>query len=224
MSSRLVLVGAGSHGRGTLEILRARTRAGLPAPEVIGFVDDAARAGDVDGVPVLGPVEHLVERAPMDGLSALLALADPEAKRRLAERLGAVVAGWATAVHPTAVFSGGVSVAPGAIVGAGVIVAHDTSIESHTTVNLGATVGHDCRVGRFSTIAPGVNVAGSVTIGEGVQVQTNATIVPGLSLGDGVRVGPGAVLLRDASAGGVYVGNPARRVPDPAAPSAPDDR
>jgi sugar O-acyltransferase (sialic acid O-acetyltransferase NeuD family) len=216
VSGRVVLVGAGAHGRGTLEILRARSAAGLDAPEVVGFVDDHAPGESLGGLPVLGDVRWLAERAGPEGLGAILALADPAAKRALAERLEPVVASWEVAVHPTAVLATGVTVAPGAIVSAGVIVAHDTRIEGHTTINLGATIGHDCRVGRFSTVAPGVNVTGNVSIGEGAVIQTNATVVPGRTIGDGARIGPGAVLLRDAEAGGLYMGNPARRMPDPA--------
>jgi sugar O-acyltransferase (sialic acid O-acetyltransferase NeuD family) len=215
VSGAVVLVGAGAHGRGTLEILRARRAAGLETPEVAGFVDDHAAAGEIGGLPLLGDVAWLAERARAEGLAAILAIADPAAKRALAARLEDAVPRWESAVHPTVVLASGVDVADGAILGAGVIVAYDTVIEAHTTVNLGATIGHDCRVGRFATVAPGVNVTGNVTIGEGALIQTNATVVPGVTIGDGARVGPGAVLLRDAEAGALYMGNPARRMPDP---------
>lgn len=211
----VVLVGAGAHGRGTLEILRARRAAGLEAPEVVGFVDDGQTPAEVGGLPVLGPVEWLVERGSADGLDVILALAGARAKRALAARLAGAGVGFATAVHPSVITATGVTFAEGAIVGAGVVIAYDTDVEAHTTINLGATVGHDCVVGRYSTIAPGVNITGNVRIGEGCEIQTNATIVPGVTLGDGVRVGPGAVLLKDAAAGGFYMGNPARRMPDP---------
>ena len=211
----VVLVGAGAHGRGTLEILRARRAAGLEAPEVVGFVDDGQPPPKVGGLPVLGPVQWLVERGAAQGLDAIVALAGARAKRLLAGRLEGARVGFASAVHPSVIAGSGVTFAEGSIVGAGVVIAYDTAVEAHATINLGATVGHDCVVGRYSTVAPGVNITGNVRIGEGCEIQTNATIVPGLTLGDGVRVGPGAVLLKDAEAGGFYMGNPARRMPDP---------
>ncbi|MBP7148526.1 MAG: acetyltransferase [Acidobacteria bacterium] len=210
----VVLVGAGSHGRGTLEILRARAAGGLPVPEVLGFVDDApgAAGGALGGLPVLGDVAWLCARA-AEGLGAILALASPKAKRALAERLDAAGVAWATAVHPSAIVGAGTTIAPGAIVGAGVVTAYDNRIGPHTTINLGATVGHDCEIGAYATIAPGVNITGNVKIGEGAEVQTNATIVPGRSIGAWSRVGPGAVVLHDVAEDEFVFGNPARRMP-----------
>jgi sugar O-acyltransferase (sialic acid O-acetyltransferase NeuD family) len=222
---RLVLVGAGDHGRGTLEIVRARLAAGLDAPGPLGFVDDdAARHGTtVGGLPVLGGVDWLIARAAggaAEGaagppLVALLALSTPQAKRALAGRLGAAGVRFASAVHPSAILGAGTTVGEGAVVGAGVVVAYDTAIGRHATINLNATVGHDCVVGDYATIAPGVNVTGRVTLGEGVLIQTNATVVPGLALGAWARIGPGAVVLKDVPPGEFWFGNPARRMPEP---------
>jgi sugar O-acyltransferase (sialic acid O-acetyltransferase NeuD family) len=217
---QLVLVGAGDHGRGTLEIVRARLAAGLDAPGPLGFVDDdAARHGTtVGGLPVLGGIDWLTARAAGGAgappLVALLALATPQAKRALAERLGAAGVRFATAVHPSAILGAGTTVAEGAVVGAGVVVAYDTAIGRHATINLNATVGHDCVVGDYATIAPGVNITGRVTLGEGLLIQTNATVVPGLALGAWARIGPGAVVLKDVPPGELWFGNPARRMPE----------
>ena len=214
MIERVILVGAGDHGRGVLEILLARREAGLEAPEPVGFVDDDARRRESSpgGVPVLGGVDSLLARREA-GLGVVLAIASAAAKRALAARLAGAGLPYARVVHPTAVLGRGTTVAPGAIVGAGVVVAYDTRIEAHTTINLNATVGHDCVVGEFATIAPGVNVTGRVTIGAGAEIQTNATIVPGVTIGENARVGPGSVVLRDVPAGVSVFGNPARPMP-----------
>lgn len=214
MTGGLILVGAGAHGRGTLEILKARRAAGLAGPSCLGFVDDdPGRHGtQVDGLPVYGPLQWLIERAGERPL-VILALASARAKQALAARLDAVGVQWAQAIHPSTQAASGVTFGAGAIVNAGVCLAFDTLIGHHTTLNLGATVGHDCVVGDYSTIAPGVNIAGRVMIDEGVEVQTNATIVPGVRLGAWCRIGPGSVVLRDVTEGDVVFGNPARRVP-----------
>jgi sugar O-acyltransferase (sialic acid O-acetyltransferase NeuD family) len=214
VSGEVVLVGAGSHGRGTLEILRARRAAGLETPACIGFVDDAPGAvgREVGGLPVLGPVSWLAEHA-SERLCALLAIAGAEAKRALAERLDGAGVAWARAVHPSAILGAGTRVAPGAIVNAGVVTAYDARIGAHVTVNLSATVGHDCVVGDYATVAPGVNITGNVTIGEGAEIQTNATLAPGVEVGAWARVGPGSVVLRNVPEGELVFGNPARRMP-----------
>lgn len=214
MRGKLVLVGAGAHGRGTVEILKARRAAGLGAPEVIGFVDDnpARQGSTIDGHPVLGTVEWLIAHA-HQGVVAILAIAAARPKQVLAERLELAGVAFTTAIHPSLQAASGVSFGDGAIVNAGVSIAFDTFVGRHTTINLGATIGHDVTIGDFATIAPGVNVTGKVAIGEGVEIQTNATIVPGLKLGAWSKVGPGSVVLRDVEPGESVFGNPARRVP-----------
>ena len=163
-SERIVLVGAGDHGRGVLEILRAAARAGS-GQEVVGFVDDSPTAGAVDGVPLLGTTAWLVENlAPLQA-SVLLALASPSAKRKLASRLDAAGAAWARAVHPNADLAPSVVVGRGSVVGSGVVVVYDTRIGAHVTVNLNATVGHHVEIGDFATVAPGANILGKARIG-----------------------------------------------------------
>ncbi|GAB4375165.1 MAG: acetyltransferase [Acidobacteriota bacterium] len=214
MIGRVILVGAGDHGRGVLEILLARRAAGLDTPEPVGFVDDdpARRGARPGGLPVLGPVDDLLARREA-GLGVVLAIASASAKRTLAARLADSGLPFVRVVHPTAVLGRGTTLAPGAVVGAGVVVAYDTRIGAHTTINLNATVGHDCVIGDCATIAPGVNVTGRVTVGAGAEIQTNATIVPGLTVGEDARVGPGSVVLRDVPPGATVFGNPARVMP-----------
>lgn len=214
IGGKLVLIGAGAHGRGTLEIVRARCAAGLPAPEPIGFVDDdPSRAGtQLGGLPVFGPLAWLLERADQRPL-AILAIASARAKQALAPRVDAAGIAWAQAIHPSTLAASGVEFAAGAIVNAGVCIAFDTHVGRHTTLNLGCTVGHDCHIGDYATVAPGVNLAGRVIVGAGAEVQTNATVVPGLRLGDWSRVGPGSVVLRDVAEHESVFGNPARKVP-----------
>jgi len=213
LKSSLILVGAGDHGRGTLEILRARESAGLPVRPILGFVDDATerQGGLCGGLPVLGTLDWLLSRAG-DPIMLIIALASPEQKRDLSRRLDAAGFAYADAIHPSAILGAGLEVGPGAIIGAGVVVAYDTLIGRHTTINLNASIGHDCVIGDFSTIAPGVNMTGRVRLLEGTVVQTNATLVPGIKLGPWAQVGPGAVVLQDVAEGEAVFGNPARKM------------
>jgi sugar O-acyltransferase (sialic acid O-acetyltransferase NeuD family) len=211
---RVIVFGAGGHGRGTLEILRARIAAGLPTPMPMAFADDdeTHHGRELGGLRVEGGSAWVLEQVGPD-VGVILALASTKAKRAVADKLAAASTRYASAVHPGVILGTGTTVADGAIVNAGVVTAYDARIESHTTVNLNATIGHDCVVGTYATVAPGVNVAGNVTIGDGAEVQTNATLVPGVRIGAWASVGPGSVVLRDVADGALVFGNPAKSMP-----------
>jgi sugar O-acyltransferase (sialic acid O-acetyltransferase NeuD family) len=212
---KVVIIGAGDHGRGTLEILReaARYNGGC---QVLGFLDDSLekRGTVISGVPVLGDLEWIAAHASPD-VGYVIGIADVRVKQRLARCLASQMLEFVAAVHPSAIVATGVTIAPGAIINAGVAIAYDTVIEAHTTINLNATIGHDCILGRFSTVAPGGNIAGRVRVGEGCDIGLNSTIARRVRIGDWTSIGPGTVVLRDVASGQSLFGNPARVVPHP---------
>ena len=53
---------------------------------------------------------------------------------------------------------------------------------------------------------------GPVVIGSNVFIGVNAVITRGVSVGDNVVIGAGSVVTKDCPSGGVYAGNPARRI------------
>jgi len=53
---------------------------------------------------------------------------------------------------------------------------------------------------------------GHVTIGNNVFIGVNTVITRGVTIGDNVNIGAGSIVTKDCLAGGVYAGNPARRV------------
>jgi sugar O-acyltransferase (sialic acid O-acetyltransferase NeuD family) len=210
---KVVIIGAGDHGRGVLEILREASRTG-PRVEVVGFVDDAPNkhGASISGVPVLGGIDWIRSSRETD-MHYVIAVADTRIKAQIARRLDQQPLAFETAIHPSVILAGGVRVEPGSILNAGVVVAYDTLICAHSTVNLNATVGHDCILGRFSTVAPGANIAGHVRVGEGGDVGMNATVAAGVTIGEWSSVALGSVVMKDVAAGQRVFGNPARLVP-----------
>ncbi len=211
-AERIVLVGAGNHGRGVLEILR-RIHEGGRAMEFVGVVDDGPGAEPLDGVPVLGTTAWLAEHLRELDASVILAMAAPGPKKRIAGLLESAGVRWAQAVHPRADLAPSVTVGPGSIINAGVVIVYEARIGAHVTVNLHATIGHHVRIGDYSTVAPAATLLGKVTIGEGCLINANSVIVPSVKVGAGCTVGAGAVVLQDVPAGATVFGNPARVMP-----------
>lgn len=214
-AEQVVIIGAGDHGRGTLEIFREASRQGCHH-EVVGFLDDAPekQGATIAGLPVLGGVEWIGDRD-RPGIGYVIGIADTRLKQKIARRLQEWSLTFVSIVHPAAFIANGVRLAPGVLVNAGAAIAYDTVIEEHTTVNLNATIGHDCVLGRFSTVAPGANIAGRVRLGEGCDVGLNATVCKGLEVGEWSVIGPGTVVLRNVAARQRVFGNPARVVAPP---------
>ena len=105
---RLLVVGAGGHGRSVAE---AAVLSGHF--EVVCFLDDSLPEGEtVLGVPVLGPVTSMAHyRTRAD--QAIVAIGNNAAREGLTQQLNAAGFDLATIVHPRAIVS------PSAILGAG---------------------------------------------------------------------------------------------------------
>lgn len=209
----IIIIGAGGHGRGILEVLRAAAAAAGRECPVSGFLDENAEAAGSlrGGLPVLGGLDRIPSLLE-SGHRFLLGVGDPRARRDLAQRLEETGIRYALAVHPRATLYGEVTLSPGCVVAAGVTVAAATSLGAHALLNLNATVGHDCRLDDFATVGPGANLGGNVRLGRAAFVGLNGTVIPGLSLGENSQLGAGSVLLENLEANRVAFGVPARVV------------
>jgi sugar O-acyltransferase (sialic acid O-acetyltransferase NeuD family) len=212
-TKRVIIIGAGDHGRGTLEILRACNDRSTEF-EIVGFLDDdASKLGrEVGGAKVLGGLAWLAANHHAE-LWYILALAACRLKERVDLQLAPMGLRYINAIHPAAHVHSSVHLNCSAIINAGAVVAYDTVVHRHVTINLNATVGHDCSIGRYCTIAPGANIAGKVIVNEGSDIGLNATVGKGLTLGAWASVGPGSVVIKDRPSGSRCFGNPAREVP-----------
>ncbi|MCX7597344.1 MAG: acetyltransferase [Armatimonadetes bacterium] len=206
---RVVIIGAGGHGRVMLDVLRCQGTA-----EVVGFVDDAPglQGSTAHGLPVLGTVEDLVKLR-HQGIEAFVAAIGDNAIRakKFACATEAGLAPW-DAIHPSAVIAADVTWAPGVQVVAGVVVNTGAQLGNNVILNTACSVDHDCRVGDHCFIGPGARLGGTVKIEEGAFLGIGAIILPNLRVGAWSTVGAGAVVTRDVPARVVVVGCPARPV------------
>jgi sugar O-acyltransferase (sialic acid O-acetyltransferase NeuD family) len=208
----LVIVGAGGHGRETLDVVEA-INAVEPRWEVLGFAADDADADLLArrGVPLLGPPSVLAD---LDA-AYVIGVGDGAARRRLDDRL----TGWgrhpAVLVHPLASTGSDVRLGPGVVLAAGARVTTNVTLGRHTQLNVAAVVSHDAVVGDHVTLSPGVLVNGNARIDDGAFLGTAAVVLPGRVVGAGAIVGAGAVVIDDVAPAATVVGVPARAV-DPA--------
>ncbi len=208
----LVIIGAGGHGRETLDIVEA-INAETPTWSMLGFLDD----GSPDlalvvsrGSRVIGPIDRL----PAFEGSAIVAIGGGPARRAVVDRLASESWRPATLVHPSAVVGAGNRLGADVLVAAACVVTTNVTIGDHTHLNARCSVHHDCTIGDVVTLSPGVIVNGEVQLGDDVWIGPGAVIGRGITVGAGAVIGAGAVVLHDVPPGCRVAGIPARDLGD----------
>jgi sugar O-acyltransferase (sialic acid O-acetyltransferase NeuD family) len=201
----VVIVGAGGLGREVSEWIEDINDV-TPQFRLVGFVDDdpAKQGQRIHDLPLLGNVEWLRDHP----ISAVIAIGNPAAKRKVISRLALRES--PSIIHPASVLGRYVTIGPGAIVCPGVIVTTDVHIGSFVALNFDLTVGHDATIGDFCTLAPGVHISGYARIGEGCDLGAGAVVVPSVEVGAWSIIGAGTVVTSAVPKNCTAVGAPAR--------------
>jgi sugar O-acyltransferase (sialic acid O-acetyltransferase NeuD family) len=203
----LVIIGAGGHGKVVLDILQMSTK-----HRVVGFLDaDPALAGtQVNGLPVIGPVNQVSRLRQQKIKGAIVAIGDNRVRVSYAALLSEHGLELITAVHPAAVVAKSAIIGQNVVIAAGAVVAASANVGDSVILNTSCVVDHECDIEAGAHICPGALLAGRVRIGAGVFVGLGAKVLPCLSIGKGAIVGAGSVVLKDVPEGSTVVGVPAR--------------
>ncbi len=180
--NKMLIVGAGGHGRSVAEALLA-----AGSFSIAGFVDDGTASDRVMGLPVLGRTADFV-RLRGEANHAIVAIGKNELRESLCKRLLAAGFELATVIHPRSIVSPSAEIAAGCAIMAGAVVGASARLGVGVIVNSGAVVDHDAQVMDFGHLGVGACMAGGTVLGCGAWMQAGA------ALGYGVRVPDGAVL------------------------------
>ena len=206
--SELAIYGAGGLGRELL-LMIAQINAVKPSWTVRGFFDDhLPRGSRVDGLEVLGGIHEVNDHK--DKLAVILAIADPQTRMDLRQKIKNSKINFPFIAHPHAnLGSEHNRFLGGTIITEGVICTTGISIGEFVIVNLACTIGHDVEIDGFTTVMPGCHISGNVHIGTAVLLGSGATILQNLEIGDGSKIGAGAVVTKNIAKGITAVGIPA---------------
>ena len=179
-SEKLLLFGAGGHAKVVIDIVEQQGNF-----EIAGLLDDDPRhqGKGLFGYPVLGTRAELPALRSAQLCHAIVTIGDNAMRAAVAAHLHQLGWRFASAIHPRASISRGVSIGPGSVVMAGCVINADASLGGHVIVNSGATVDHDCRIEDAVHIAPGCHLCGGVSVGPGTLLGAGTTVTPGVSIG-----------------------------------------
>ncbi|NII75047.1 sugar O-acyltransferase (sialic acid O-acetyltransferase NeuD family) [Dyella sp. SG562] len=213
MSRPLVLIGAGEMARIALEYFEHDSDY-----DVVAFSVERAHLKDteLEGRPVLAYEELASRYAPGD--AELFVAIPATGLNRLRTRfyLDAKARGYRFASY----------VSSRAFVWRNVEIGENSFIFEHNVIQPFVTVGNNCilwsgnHVGHRTVVRDHVFVAshavisGFCDIGESSFVGVNATFNDGVKVAADNVIGSGALVVRDTKPGKVYVGSPARALPD----------
>jgi len=205
MTQRLLIVGAGGHGKVSAEVAMM-----MNYYREIVFLDDNVSCGStVLDLPVVGSTAELVKLLREDD-GLFVAVGDNYKRRELLRRIRAQGLPVATLCDPSAIVSHFATIAEGTLVMPRVVVNAGARIGAGCILNTGAIVEHDCDVGNFAHLSPAVCIGGGVRVGDTAHLGLGAKVLPRLSIGSGTVVGAGSVVTRDLPSNVVAVGVPAR--------------
>ncbi len=201
MQNRLVIIGAGGHGKVIADIA---LQLGY---EQIAFLDDRNLKEHI-GFPVLG-MSNDIEELDDGKTEFVIAIGDNHIRKIVA---GTHQVPWATLVHPNSTLATSVKIGEGTVVMAGAITNADAVIGKHCIINTGAIVEHDNIIEDYAHISPRVALGGNVHIGSLAHLGIGATVKNNISICSECVIGAGTVVVKDIRESGTYIGVSAKRL------------
>lgn len=187
--------------------------------DVVGFAADQQylpTSGSVAGLPAMSIEEAIFKCPPVEHRAFVAVSAGGLNRQResLCNRAEAAGYGLISYVHPSA------TVASNVEIGRNSFVFEDNTLQPFTRVGdrcvlwSGNHVGHRSVIEDDVFISSHVVISGFCRIGRYSYLGVNSTIADGVDVAQDTVLGAGALLLDDNEAGGVYVGSPAKRLPN----------
>ena len=199
---RLVIYGAGGHGRSLAALIKASC-----GDVAVGFLDDGIPAKTlVDGLQVLGGMNHLYTLAQegiVRAVNGVGGISDLHARLEVYAQLAKAGFTCPTVIHRTAFIEESALIADGTQVFPFAYVGISVKVGYGCIINTGAIISHDCELARYVNLSPGATLAGGVSVGEAALIGMRATVNLNVRIGTRARIGNGATVKADVPDGGI---------------------
>jgi sugar O-acyltransferase (sialic acid O-acetyltransferase NeuD family) len=203
MAKRLLIIGAGGHGRVIADT------AALLGYETIHFIDQ--RWPEL-AQNLAWPVVGADVPKDLEGWSVAVAIGQNQARLKTLRDLQKQGVDLPNLIHPHATVSPFAKLGAAVFVGAQAVVGVGTHIGDGVIINTSASIDHDCALDSAVHISPGAHLAGTVRVGECSWIGIGAVVREGTEIGSNVVVGAGAAVVSNLPDGSKVGGVPARQM------------
>jgi len=201
-SKKLIIYGAGGHGRSLAELIRL-----LPGYEIIGFVDDGVGLPecvlDLKLLGGRGSIKTLFDEGISLAANGVGGIGNINQRVEVFNALRDTGFFCPKFMHPFAFIEASADVSDAVQVFPFAYIGSQVTIGYGSIVNTGAIISHDCQLGEMVNLSPGATLAGGVTVGNQSLIGMRATINLGVNVGANARIGNGATVKADVPQNGI---------------------
>ncbi|MCP8967840.1 acetyltransferase [Ectobacillus ponti] len=205
MKEKLLIIGAGGHGRVVANIALSMERW-----KTISFLDDSEKLKGFVGINVIGKISNIHKY--VEDYDIFVGIGSSSIREELQKSAQMHGAHIPTLIHSSAIIGEQVNIGAGTVVMAGTIINCCTTIGEGCIINTGSTVGHDGVIGDYVHVSSGVNLAGTVKIGNNSWIGIGSVVSNNIKIINNCKIGAGAVVVKDINIPGTYIGVPARKI------------
>ncbi len=188
MTKRIVVVGAGGHGKSVADSLLLQDEY-----ELVGFLDDAYPAvADVWSFPVLGKVTaEALQLLKVNVSNVVVAIGNNELREKMFKLLIGLGFKMPSVVRPNAFVSPRAILGNGCMVMANAVIGTEARLGEGVIVNSGAIVDHHAVVDDFGHLGVNASMAGGAYLGRSAWAQAGVSLGYGISIPERQILKPG---------------------------------
>lgn len=212
---KLVIIGAGGHGRVAADIAEEMDIRQIqfldiswPNINIPTKKNNNKRTENfwkIIGSPNLDTIKKLIIKE----YKFFVAISDNNERKKLSELIG--VDNLVSLIHPSSTISKKTVISNGSMISASVVINVFSEIGFGTIINTGAFIDHDCLIRDYVHVGPGTKIAGQVTIGNASLIGIGSNIVQNINIGKNVTIGAGSLILKDIEDDAKAFGSPAKK-------------
>ncbi|MCI4249883.1 acetyltransferase [Bacillus sp. CCB-MMP212] len=207
MNTKLLIIGAGGHGRVIADIALK-----MKKWEYIAFLDDSENIKTSMGMEIIDKSTSVSKY--IEDYDIFVGIGNNVVRKKVQEELEDLGAIIPVLIHPSAIIGEQVYLGAGTVVMAGAVINCCTKIGKGCIINTASTIDHDNKIDDYVHISPGAHLAGTVRVGLGTWLGIGSVVINNINIINECKIGAGAVVIRDITETGTYIGIPARRVED----------